>query len=150
MTELLRNAWNGWRAYTDPGKLAALLLVSLVFLWIYYKRVPRKEFLIYTTMTAVCCIFPVTAAALMLYQTRFYDYEWIWSIVPLTAMVSYGVVLFVTDILKEQTRGDRKRKWLWCCCFWRRWHSAGAWALSHGTMRESRRHGGSRRKCWLH
>lgn len=110
MTELLRNAWNGWRAYTDPGKLAALLLISLVFLWIYYKRVPRKEFLIYTTVAVVCCIFPVTAAALMLYQTRFYDYEWIWSIVPLTAMVSYGVVLFVTEFLKEQTRGDRKKE----------------------------------------
>lgn len=110
MTELLGNAWNGWRAYTDAGKLAGLLLISLVFLWIYYKRAPRKEFLIYTTVSAVCCIFPVTAAVLMLYQTRFYDYEWIWSIVPLTAATGYGAVLFVTEFLKEQARGDRKKE----------------------------------------
>ena len=109
MTELLRNAWNGWRAYTDPGKLAALLLVSLVFLWIYYKRVPRKEFLIYTTMTEVCSIFPVTPAALMLYQTRFYDYEWIWSIVPLTAVTAYGATLFLEQQWRDADGGGWRK-----------------------------------------
>lgn len=110
MTELFRSAWSGWRVYTGAGKLAALLLISLMFLWIYYKRVNRKDFLIYTTVSAGCCILPVTAAGLMLYQTRFYDYEWIWSMVPLTAMVCYGTVLFVTAFLKEQAKGDKRKE----------------------------------------
>jgi len=45
-------------------------------------------------MTA-CCIFPVTAAALMLYQTKFYDYQWIWSVVPVTAVIACGAVGFL-------------------------------------------------------
>ena len=32
MTELMRKAWLGWEEYTDHGKLAALLLASLLFL----------------------------------------------------------------------------------------------------------------------
>lgn len=110
MTELLKNAWIGWHDFTDAGKLAALLLVALLFLWIYYRRVSQKTFLIYTTAAAVCCIFPVTAAGLMVYQTRFYDYEWVWSIVPLTAMVGYAVTLFITDFLKDFTKNDRKKE----------------------------------------
>lgn len=110
MDELLRNAWNGWHSYTETGKLAALLLISLMLLWLYYKRVDRKNFLIYTTVAAGCCIVPVTAAGLMVYQTRFYDYEWIWSMVPLTAMVSFAVTLFVTEFLRDLTRGDKRKR----------------------------------------
>lgn len=110
MAELLRNAWQGWLSYTNAGKLPAALLVSLLFLWIYYKRIRQKEFLIYTTAVTVCAVFPVTAAVLMLYQTRFYDYKWIWSIVPMTAAVGFAVTLFVTEFLQELTAGDRKRQ----------------------------------------
>ena len=53
---------------------------------------------------------PVTAVGLMLYQTKFYDYEWVWSIVPLTAMTGFAVTVFVTDILKEFIGGDRKKQ----------------------------------------
>ncbi|MCM1189480.1 MAG: hypothetical protein NC541_09305 [bacterium] len=109
MTDLLKNAWNGWHDFTDTGKLAALLLISLLFLWIYYKRVEQKTFLIYATVTSICCMIPVTAVWLMLYQTRFYDYEWIWSIVPVTAAVGYGATVFITDFLKELSGGDRKK-----------------------------------------
>lgn len=110
MTELLKNAWIGWHDFTDAGKLAALLLISLLFLWIYYKRVSQKTFLIYTTAAAVCCIVPVTAVGLMIYQTRFYDYEWVWSFVPLTAMVAYAVTVFINDFLKNSARNDRRKE----------------------------------------
>lgn len=110
MMELLRNARTGWYAFNTSGKIAALLLISLLFLWIYYKKVKQKSFLVYTTAAAVCCIVPVTAAVLMLYQTRFYDYEWIWSVVPLTAMVGYAATVFITDTLKKITEGNRKKE----------------------------------------
>lgn len=109
MTELLKNAWIGWHDFTDAGKLAALLLISLLFLWIYYKKTTPKSLLIYATAAAACCIFPVTAALLMLYQTRFYDYQWVWSIVPMTAVTAFAAAVFVTDFLKAYTKGNRPK-----------------------------------------
>lgn len=107
MTELLKTAWHGWLEFTDVGKLAALLLVSLFLLWTYYEKIEKKEFLIYTTIAAACCILPVTAAALMLYQTRIFDYRWIWSIVPLTAMTGFGMAVFLGEILPDCTQRNR-------------------------------------------
>ena len=42
MTELLGNAWQGWIQFNSVGKLSAALLISLVLLWVYSKRVPQK------------------------------------------------------------------------------------------------------------
>lgn len=109
MTELLNNAWGGWQDFTEAGKPAALLLISLLFLWLYYKKVSQRNFLVYTTVATVCCIFPVTAAGLMLYQTKFYDYKWIWSMVPLTAMVGYAVTVWITDLVGDIAKNDKKK-----------------------------------------
>lgn len=110
MAELLKNAWLGWQSFTHTGKLAGALLISLLFLWIYYKRVKQKEFLIYTTAVTLFCILPVTAVFLQLYQTRFYDYKWIWSIVPMTAMVGFAATLFMTEFLHRSSKKNRKRQ----------------------------------------
>lgn len=109
MKEFLGNAWVGWHDFTDAGKLAALLMISLLFLWIYYKKVDQRTFLIYTTAAAACCAVPATAACLMVYQSRFYDYEWIWSFVPMTAMIGFAAIVFLTDYLMEAVRGDKKK-----------------------------------------
>jgi len=92
MKELLHNAWFGWRDFIDAGKLAALLLASLIFLWTGEKKPKQETLLVYTTIMTVCCIFPLTAAGLMLYQTKFYDYQWIWSLAPVTAVIACGIV----------------------------------------------------------
>lgn len=110
MAELIKNAWQGWRLFSYQGKLAAALLISLLFLWVYYKRVKQKEFLIYTTAVTLFCIFPVTAVFMECYQTFVYDYKWIWSFVPMTAMVSFAATLFVTEFLQEWTGGSRRRQ----------------------------------------
>lgn len=110
MAELLKNAWLSWQSFTHAGKLAGALLISLLFLWIYYKRVRQKEFLIYTTAVTLCCILPVTAVLLQLYQTRFYDYKWIWSIVPMTAMVGFAATLFMTEFLQELSKNYKKSR----------------------------------------
>lgn len=110
MTELLDNARLGWQDFTDAGKYAALLAASLLFLWMTGRKKTHKTFLIYTTVTAVCCVLPPVAAGLMLYQTKFYDYQWIWSLVPMTAVIAYGAVCLLDDCwpgfrLSEWKRG---------------------------------------------
>lgn len=106
MRELVQNAWLGWRQYTDQGKIAALLLAVLLFLWLG-KRKERKErgehgkpriLLFYTACMTALCICPLTAALLMAYQTRFYNYEWIWSLVPVTPVIAYGGTVFLAQI----------------------------------------------------
>lgn len=110
MAELVKNAWSGWLSFANTGKLPAALLISLLFLWVYYKKVKQKEFLIYTTAVMICCILPLTAAALEFYQTKFYDYKWIWSLVPMTAMTGFAITLFLTEFLQEFSGGSRKRQ----------------------------------------
>lgn len=97
MAEWICDAWLGWADYTDRGKLPALLLAVLLSGWFVRKWKAHRGLLTYATVTAACCIFPVTAAGLMLYQTRFYDYAWIWSLVPLTAVTAYGVTVWWTE-----------------------------------------------------
>lgn len=97
MQEILTNAWLGWQRYTDGGKYAALLILVLLFLWFCRKEEKQRALLIYTTLVTLFCIFPVSAAFLMMYQTKFYDYEWIWNYVPVTLMIAYGCTVFLTE-----------------------------------------------------
>ena len=107
MAELLRNAWMGWFRMTDAGKLMALFLVALLFLWLSLRQEKQKQLLYYSTVMAACCILPVTAVCLMLYQTRFYDYEWIWSAVPVTIVIGYAE----TKFMSEHWQGFRLEAW---------------------------------------
>lgn len=109
MQELLKNAWLGWQNYTDNGKLAALLFIALLFLWLRQGEKKQRALLVYGTIMTACCIFPVTAAVLMLYQTRFYDYEWIWSFVPLTLITAYGITEFLTGKKQYSGTADKTR-----------------------------------------
>ena len=101
MAELIRSAWLGWIRFIQDGKVVALFLASLLFLQMRPKKAVKGSFVLYAAVTAVCCMVPVTAAFLMLYQTRFYDYEWIWSLVPLTAVTAYGVAEFLGEYWKD-------------------------------------------------
>ena len=108
MAEILYNAWSGWTGYTDDGKLPALLMAVLLFLWFGRKRKEQRALLVYASVMTVCCILPVTAAMLMLYQTKFYNYEWIWSLVPATAVTAFGLTVFWTEYRAENA-GQRKK-----------------------------------------
>lgn len=110
MAELLRSARQGWHIFNGDGKLAAALLISLAVLWVYYKSVRQKTFLIYTTAVTLLCVLPVSGAVLMLYQTGFYDYRWIWSIVPMTAMIAFAITLILTEFLQGAAGRDRKKQ----------------------------------------
>ena len=101
MTALLHNAWAGWQDYIGGGKTAALLIASLLFLWSGRRYGEQKAFLAYVSAMTAGCILPLTAVLLMKYQTNFYEYRWIWSMVPVTAAVAYGTVAFLGEIWED-------------------------------------------------
>lgn len=105
MWELLNNAWKGWGNFIFYGKYPALLLLVLVVFWFYSDRKREPVLLGYTTVMTVCCICPLTAAILMLYQTKFYDYQWVWSYVPLTTVVAFAGTLCL-EYCKELPDGS--------------------------------------------
>lgn len=107
MTELVTNAWLGWLKFTGSGKLPALLFAALLFLWLSGRWKRQKTLFAYTVLTVPICVIPVTAVCLMIYQTRFYDYEWIWSLVPMTIVIAWGA----TEFLSEQWKDFSLRQW---------------------------------------
>lgn len=109
MTELLKNAWLGWQQFITGGKLAAILLAALLYLWLGGGWKKRKGLFSYTALMTLLCILPVTAMILMLYQTRFYDYEWIWSLVPMTIVAAWGITEFLDGQWKEFSLSQWKR-----------------------------------------
>lgn len=111
MAELIRSAWLGWFRFTGDGKIAALFLAAVFFLLMRPKKTVKVSFVLYAAVTAVCCMLPVTAALLMIYQTGFYVYEWVWSLVPLTAVTAYGLVEFLAEYWKD-FKGNLWRKGL--------------------------------------
>ena len=101
MTELLKNAWLGWQQFTTGGKLPAVLMAVLLYLWLGGGWKRQKGLYAYTALMMFVCIFPVSAMVLMLYQTRFYDYEWLWSLVPMTVVIAWGITEFLDERWKE-------------------------------------------------
>ncbi len=103
MTEWIRNAWLGWQNYTQNGKLVALLLASLLLFWFVWVDLRKKHhtLVVYTTIAVICCICPLTAALLMAYQTKFYDYQWIWGIVPMTIVIALAGTCFWEEVEKK-------------------------------------------------
>lgn len=102
MGELLKNAWEGWQDFMGAGKMSALLILGILLcFFLGLGAGKQREALRYAGVTAAICICPFTAVLLMLYQTRFYDYEWIWTLVPLTAMIACCEVLFLEWFWKK-------------------------------------------------
>ncbi len=97
--EWLRDAWIGWENYRTFAKPVALFFAVLLYLAM--TRGKRSDAVGqmtgYSAVTALLCILPPTAAVLLIYQTRFYNYEWIWSLVPLTAVTALGGTLLLTE-----------------------------------------------------
>ena len=110
MKELLGNVWLSWQQFTTAGKLMAVLLAALLYLWMCRKQDNKGKsdtLLSYTSVLTVFCILPVTAVLLMLYQTRFYDYLWVWSLVPVTAVTAWAG----TELLHQCWKGFRWNQW---------------------------------------
>lgn len=113
---LLNTAVNGWTDYTQHGKFAALLLVAILYLGYTIRRrnalyagADSKDrnkttmtLCLYTGLTTLACICPLTALFLMKYQTAFYSYVWIWAIVPETALIAWAATEFLSELWKKK------------------------------------------------
>lgn len=94
MQELIRNAWGGWLQVTDAGKLICILLAVLIYYLFTNYEIKKQVLFIYTTVMTALCICPLSAALFMVYQTKFYDYQWIWVFVPVTMLIAWGGAVF--------------------------------------------------------
>lgn len=108
MEKYVQDALTGFRSFTDNGKLLAVAVALAIYLCCRDRREEQgngEKLAEYTLLTAFLCVCPVTAAGLMLYQTRFYDYQWIFSIVPLTAVIGLGAASLVWNIWSQNQKG---------------------------------------------
>lgn len=87
MTVWMLPAWNGWQMFIAKQKLPALLVAAVIYLLFAGKN---KKLVYYGAVTTALCMIPGMAVLLMKYQTAFYDYPFIWSIVPVTALIALG------------------------------------------------------------
>lgn len=92
MIGLIRTAWQGWHDYMHGGRMIALLIAFLLVYWLKEEWRKQEKFLSYTGASLLACILPVTAVLLMLYQTPFYEYKWIFGMVPVMGAVAFSLV----------------------------------------------------------
>lgn len=106
MRELLQNALNGPGSYFHSN--STVVLVLALFLYFFVAETdpaPReKRLLRLSAVLLALALFPVSACVLMLYQTRAYSYPWIWSLVPVTLLISWGS----ETVLWKHTGQDRR------------------------------------------
>lgn len=74
------------------GQYLMLFMTALLFIWLREGQ-NKKEFLRFSLTMLLLLLFPPTAGLLIRYQTAFYLHENIWRLLPLTALLAYGLVL---------------------------------------------------------
>lgn len=109
MREYFEKSVNGWLNFSVNGKMITLLFVAIGILWLVQRKNTNKVFRSYLSIMTIACICPVTACLLMIYQTRFYDYPWIWSLVPVTGGIAYGVTVCNREIWANLTITKSKK-----------------------------------------
>lgn len=104
----LEKAVDGIGRYGAAQKLLVLFFAVLLFAWLSEKKVitgKQNHLLIYSLMMTAVLLIPVTAVAVLLYQTAYYDYEWSWSMVPVTAVIAFGIVLLLEQEVSQKRKG---------------------------------------------
>lgn len=97
LLDYLFKVMSGIERYLYANK--AIIIMFAVLLGIAFfggKSINRTQKLLFTygTLMSGFLLFPFTAMAILIYQTAFYDYEWAWSLVPVTVICAYGILLF--------------------------------------------------------
>ena len=101
----------GMETYFSHDKTVVLLLLVLLVLWLGDKKKNNEthnRLLVYTTVISLALLFPVTAIVAVIYQSAYYDYEWVWSMVPVVAVVGYGAVR-----IYEMSEREKKGRLVW-------------------------------------
>lgn len=109
MRELLQNAVNGPAVYFQSNHMAVLVLGLLLYFLSAGRRcqIRERRLLGLTAAVLVLVLFPASGACLMLYQTRFYSYPWIWSLVPVTLCIAWGGAQLLWELTGQHRRDGR-------------------------------------------
>lgn len=112
MTRILEysgKAVSGLQRYLSANTLVVIFFAILIAFWLWEKKQmseAENRLLVYSLLMTVFLCVPVSAVFVMIYQTPFYDYEWAWSMVPVTALTAYGLTVFMTQ------KKLRIKKWI--------------------------------------
>lgn len=98
--------WNltlsGFAQWMTAYKYLPVVIGFLIYGYVFrerYKSRIQREFWLYGLATMTLFMIPLTGLFFLIYQTRFYDYGWGWSMVPLTGILAVGVVELVFEQL---------------------------------------------------
>ncbi len=92
MSNLFNSMRIGYTGFIEDGQYLMLFMAALLLLWI--SEDPRKrEFTKFCLVMLLVLLFPLTAKLLIVYQTAFYNYENLWELLPVTTLLSYGLVI---------------------------------------------------------
>lgn len=97
----------GMTEFFRTDKSVVLLVAAFLYLWLKPKKAAdnkENRMLVYSLIMTVVLLFPITAVAVVIYQTAFYDYAWAWSMVPVAAVVGYAAVQMYQEISRGNTR----------------------------------------------
>lgn len=96
--------FRGLSEYFTVNKL--LVVCVAIILYEYCVCEKLSSFLRYTVVTMLLVLLPPGAVMLLVYQHAIYDYGYLWTLVPIVAVVSYAGVILFRDILgKGEKRG---------------------------------------------
>ncbi len=102
---------SGFESFIAEYKYLALVIgiafYSLIR-WKKYRKTSVQQMHLFCIGMIAAIVFPLTGVILQLYQTRFYDYSWIWSCVPLTAMIAWGIITVIFEEVPSVLRKGEK------------------------------------------
>lgn len=101
----------GMTAYLKEDKTLVIFIALLLFLWLKEKKIVDNKgnrMLVYACLMTVVLLFPPTAVIILAYQTAFYDYAWVWSMVPVVAVIAYAVVLIYEEGVATLFKGKKR------------------------------------------
>ena len=97
MMEWMKEVMTGWADYISHQKVMACFLALLMLFFFTDRWRKQRRFWLYGLVMTVLCLLPVSAVGLLIYQTRFYDYRFIFAALPILVYIAYGLVELFTD-----------------------------------------------------
>lgn len=90
-------------SFVEDGQFLMLFMVALLLLWLAGDE-NRKEFRQFALVMLLILLCPISAKLLLVYQTRFYGYEDLWELLPVTALLAYGLVMASMKIIAARAK----------------------------------------------
>jgi len=109
--DYLQTAVEGFEEFASAYKLLPLIIGVIIYLSVRGNKEDSKKtklFLLYVIVVMVLLLVPVTVVFFLMYQTRFYDYGWVWSFVPLTAVLAWGIIEIIWEELPQTCVKSKK------------------------------------------